>query len=250
MKVRQGSGRAQLGSRARVRPFGDRTGVVQLVLTDQAVVPGPQELSDWIDAMATSEDAVHTVRTGALFPDAAARFADAGFAVIDTLELLELDLSTGGALPAADDAQARTGTLPARRHAEAAAIDGDAFGSPWANDGDDLADIRRATPRHVARGRYIGGRLERRLVAFAITGAASGQGYLQRLAVDPAHQRQHHGWALAVDSLHWMRRHRLRAALVNTSVDNAPALALYRSIGFQPRHERLHVMELAVRTPR
>lgn len=252
MKVRQGTRRTQLGPRARARPWGDGTGVVQLVLVDQGIVPEPQELAGWIDALA-ADDAVDTVRTGALFPDAAARFAHAGFAVIDTLALLGLDLSTHGAVRAdADRGRARTGPLPPRRHDDAASIDRRAFESPWANDGDDLAEIRAATPRHVARGRYVGSRpLERgRLVAFAISGAAAGHGYLQRLAVDPAHQREGHGRALTADSLRWMRRRHLRAALVNTSVDNEPALALYRSVGFRPRPERLHVMQLAVRSRR
>ena len=145
----------------------------------------------------------------------------------------------------------RTAGLPVRRHDDAATIDRRAFGAPWSNDGDELAEIRSATPRHVARGRYVGRAIgQRRLVAFAITGAASGQGYLQRLAVDPDFQHQGHGRALTCDALQWMQRRRLRAALVNTSVDNTPALALYHSVGFTPRAEQLQVMQLDVHSRR
>ncbi len=231
-----------------MRSWGDGNGVVQLVLTDQAVVPGAEELDDWLHAATEAGDGVHTVRTGALFPDAAACFGGAGFTVVDSLALLELTFGAATATPGATPVTARTGSLPARRHQEAATIDRRAFGSSWAHDGDDLAEIRTATPHHVARGRYLGGRFERGpLVAFAITGAASGQGYLQRLAVDPTYQCGGHGRALTLDSLAWMRRRRLRSALVNTSVDNTPALALYHSVGFQRRPETLLVMQLAVR---
>ena len=82
------------------------------------------------------------------------------------------------------------------------------------------------------------------LVAFAISGAASGHGYLQRLAVDPRHQRAGHGRALVLDSFTWMRRRRLRTGVVNTSVDNAPALALYEGLGFRRVPEQLVVMQL------
>ena len=84
----------------------------------------------------------------------------------------------------------------------------------------------------------------RRLVGFAISGAAGGQGYLQRLAVLPEHQREGHGRALALDALAWMRRRRLSHGVVNTAVTNAPALSLYESLGFRRLPEQLLVMQL------
>jgi ribosomal protein S18 acetylase RimI-like enzyme len=83
-------------------------------------------------------------------------------------------------------------------------------------------------------------------VAFAIAGASSEHGYLQRLAVDPGAQRAGHGRALTVDALRWMRRRRLPDCLVNTSVDNAAALALYTTIGFVVLPEQLTVLEYDV----
>ena len=73
----------------------------------------------------------------------------------------------------------------------AAAVDRAAFGAGWGHDAAELAEICRATPVHAARYRLatprrrgIAGRAT--LVAFAIAGASSEHGYLQRLAVDPA----------------------------------------------------------------
>ena len=54
------------------------------------------------------------------------------------------------------------------------------------------------------------------------------------------------GRALTIDSLRWMARRHLADCLVNTSVDNSRALALYRSIGFRPLREHLEVLEFDV----
>ena len=183
------------------------------------------------------------IRTGALFADAAARFAGAGFDVIDTLALLRIDLA------GRSRRRVGVGTSPlrARHHADAAVVDRDAFGDPWGNDADDLAEIRRATPVHRARARFVpGDDRRRRLAGFAITGAAAGHGYLQRLAVAPADQGPGHGRILVDDSLAWMRARRLGHGLVNTAVDNERALALYESVGFHRLPDQLVVMQLDV----
>lgn len=213
---------------------------MQLALADQGIVPRVEEIRGWVDALG-ADGRLRSVRTGALFADAAERFAAAGFEVIDTLALLRIDL---------DQAPRRlrrgsTSRLRARRHAEAARVDRDAFGDPWGNDAGDLGEIRRATPLHRARARFVvAPDRRRRLAAFAITGAAAGHGYLQRLAVAPEHQGQGHGRALVLDSLGWMRTRRLGHGLVNTAVDNERALGLYESTGFVRLPDRLVVMEL------
>lgn len=236
-------------ARARARWWGFEPGVVQLVLNDQATVPEPDELRGWLDDAARA--GATKVRTGALFAGAAERFADAGFDVVDTLVLLRIQLDRRGdeptvTRPAPAATAATTGPLRPRHHAVAAEIDRLAFGPPWANDVDDLDEIRQATPTHRGRGRFLPGSGWRRpLVGFAITGAASGQGYLQRLAVHPDHQRGGHGRALTVDAVEWMGRRRLTSGLVNTAATNTPALELYRSVGFEPLPERLVVMQRA-----
>lgn len=244
MAVRRPSVDAGLGSRVRVRPWAFDRGVVQLALADQGIVPAVDEVRGWVDALVTSADddavALRSIRTGALFAGAADRFAAAGFDVIDTLALLRIDLAGRSRR-----AGVATSPLRARRHTEAAAIDRDAFGDPWGNDAADLMEIRRATPTHRARARFSPGADGRRtLVAFAITGAAAGHGYLQRLAVAPEHQRRSHGRALVLDSLAWMSGRRLGHGLVNTAVGNERALGLYESLGFRQLPERLVVMQL------
>jgi ribosomal protein S18 acetylase RimI-like enzyme len=224
--------------------------VVHLALADQGIVPDPDELAGWIDTLAARES-VHAIRTGALFTEAADRFADAGFSVVDTLMLLRADL--GDERVARPQSRTdRTVPLRPRQHEAAAAVDRAAFGTEWSNGPADLAEIRRATAAHRARARRAVGSPAIRgllvpapIVAFAISGAAGGQGYLQRLAVLPEHQRQGHGRTLTVDSLAWMRRRRLSHAVVNTGIDNEPARALYESLGFRALAERLVVMQLA-----
>jgi ribosomal protein S18 acetylase RimI-like enzyme len=81
------------------------------------------------------------------------------------------------------------------------------------------------------------------VVAYAISGRDGRNGYIQRLAVDPEHQRAGHGAALVADSLRWMARWRVHRALVNTHVGNTAALALYHRFGFVDLTERLHVYE-------
>ena len=119
--------------------------------------------------------------------------------------------------------------------------------------------MRESSPRSVAPRRCTPPATELRrraaaaspaaadLVAFALAGASSDHGYLQRLAVDPGAQRRGHGRALTTDALRWMARRRLPDCLVNTSVDNAAALALYDSIGFTPMDELLTVFHVDVR---
>ena len=232
----------------RVRPAAFDPGIVHLVLADQGIVPDPDELASWVDTI-NARDSIHAIRTGALFAEAADRFAGAGFAVIDTLMLFRADLGDPS-VPGAKPVRRATVPLWSRQHDTAARIDRAAFGAEWCNGPADLGEIRRATASHRARARRSDTSAARGifkrppLVAFAITGAAGGHGYLQRLAVLPEHQRHGHGRALTVDSLTWMRRRRLDHAVVNTGVDNEAARALYESLGFRALPDRLVVMQL------
>lgn len=228
------------------------------MLVDQSVVPSVDEITAWVDAIATAaappDGGLRSIRTGALFPAAASRFEVAGFHPVDVLALLELDL-TGvdrHTLPFAPwflrhdrGAEYRIRPLRPRDRPAASLVDRRAFGDPWGYTADDLADVGRATPRHRARAI----RTADTVTAFAISGAAAGNGYLQRLAVDPSVQRHGQGAALVADAIGWMIRRRLRRATVNTGVGNRAALALYEATGFRPRPERLHVMQLDVRPP-
>lgn len=173
------------------------------------------------------------VLTTALSVPEQAGFLDAGFLVEDHLHLLVHDLQR---LPR--PAQERTMRATHNDRHRVLDVDADAFPSFWRIDASGLADALAATPRK--RFRVIA--VEPALAAYAITGRAGRRGFLQRLAVHPDHQRQGLGRALALDALYWLRRWRVERAVVNTQLDNAPALALYESLGFRRDRTRLSVL--------
>jgi [ribosomal protein S18]-alanine N-acetyltransferase len=243
---------APVSSLAAARPARARLGhwpydddVAHLVLLDHHMVPTDADIAGWVDD--ATRRGSRTVRTGALFPNAIAPFLDAGFHVADTLALLTLDLHDNDPRHVPRRAR-RGGQLRLRRlrpsmlH-EAAAIDRRAFSSPWANDAATLGDIMSATPTHRSRSVHLDGRM----VAFSISGRANESGYVQRLAVDPSTRR--HGFArlLLDDALRWMRRRDVEQVLLNTAIDNRPALSLYESRGFERRPESLQILERTLR---
>jgi ribosomal protein S18 acetylase RimI-like enzyme len=228
--------------RARLGRWPDRADVAHLVLLDHHMVPDRDHVESWL-ADGRAQGAT-TLRTGALFPDSTPAFLAAGFEVIDTLSLLELDLLELDLREGAPDRTperhvARLRRLRPSQLDEAAAVDQRAFPAPWANTAAALRDIVSATPRYRARCVHHDGRM----VAFSISGRASTWGYVQRLAVDPSARRRGLAHLLVVDALDWMRRRDVERVLVNTATDNAAALALYRSLGFVERPERLTILE-------
>jgi ribosomal-protein-alanine N-acetyltransferase len=235
-----------LGSAASARPSAFDPRVVHLRLADDSVVPEPSELHRWIERIG-SDGSVRSIRTSALFPRTATRFREVGFSVADTLALLRADLADADVRGQLVRTPAEATTRPLRRrdYPAAAGVDRRAFGSAWGHDAAELEQIRNATPHWRGRVRAdANGRAP--IVAFAISGASADHGYLQRLSVDPAEQRCGHGRSLTLDSLRWMTRRRLADCLVNTSVTNTAALALYQSIGFRLLNGQLEVLELDV----
>lgn len=235
-----------------VRPAAFHLGVVHLRLDDDSIVPTLDDIRDWIDAI-RHDPTVVTIRTSALFPRSADRFEEAGFAIVDTLNLLRADLAAQPVRAVVDErpanVRAGTATLRRRDYVAAALVDRAAFGPSWGHDAVELEEIRHATPTHRARCRFTrAGLFTRAIEAFAIAGASAEHGYLQRLAVDPSHQRRGHGRQLTLDVLGWMARRGLPDCLVNTSVDNASALALYDSVGFRPMRDQLRVLHCDVRS--
>jgi ribosomal protein S18 acetylase RimI-like enzyme len=212
---------------------GDET-IGHLVLIDHGAVPSSTDIDLWIEQATAA--GLRAVRTGAMFPRAAEVFADAGFATIDTLALLERDLRS----IRRPNIRLETKRLTRRQIHQAVAIDRRAFGARWANDDASLRAIRRATP--ASRARQLG--VDGQLVAFAISGVAGPTGYLQRLAVEPRYQRGGRGKSLVADALCWMHDRHLANALVNTAIGNAAALALYDQFGFRQRADQLTIAEL------
>lgn len=160
-------------------------------------------------------------------------FLDAGFRVEEHLHLLVHDLRR---LP--PPALERTRRAGHGDRQEVLEVDSSAFPPFWRIDEHGLTDALAATPRK--RFRVISG--ETRLAAYAITGRAGRRGFLQRLAVDPDHQGQGIGRALALDALHWLRRWRVERAVVNTQLENIRALGLYESLGFRREGTWLSVL--------
>tara|TARA_B100000427_G_scaffold210430_1_gene175418 strand:- start:332 stop:556 length:225 start_codon:yes stop_codon:yes gene_type:complete len=66
--------------------------------------------------------------------------------------------------------------------------------------------------------------------------------FLQRLAVDPGHQRLGVGRSLVADALQWSRKRFVRELLVNTQINNFAALSLYESMGFIKKRDGLAVL--------
>ena len=179
------------------------------------------------------------VVTAALAQAEQAGFRSVGFTVEQHLHLLAHDLSD---LPV---------TRPAAGVRLRRAVDDDldavvtadnqAFDPFWSMDPPGIDEALTATPRSRYRVAVNGS-----VVGYAITGRAGGRGYLQRLAVAPAHQGQGTGRALVIDGLRWLRRWRADQCLVNTQVGNDPALGLYTDLGFRAQPEGLSVLALAL----
>jgi GNAT superfamily N-acetyltransferase len=224
--------------RARLGTWPHERDVGHLMLADHTMVPADADVRHWIAAAA--ERGVRTLRTGALFPESVDAFLNAGFRTVDLLALLVCDPRTPPPHPPVH--HVRTRRLTGRDLDAAAEVDQRAFHRRWSNSAASLGDIRGATPQH--RSRKVTARGE--LVAFAISGRAGRCGYLQRLAVEPATQRRGYGTALVLDSLSWMRRHRVTSAMVNTAADNEAAIELYEALGFTRRHGDLQVLELTL----
>jgi ribosomal protein S18 acetylase RimI-like enzyme len=221
---------------ARIRPWAFEPNVAHLVLYNQTRLPSPSDIVGWVDQL--RRVGYDTIRTGALSPQAGSRFERLGFEPIQSLVLLEhRAVSSVSDLP--EKAAAPAVRLPPAADGDASRVDVAAFGPGWCIDRIGISDVRSATPRHRARVVRVDGEI----VAYAISGRDGRHGYLQRLAVSPAHQHRGHGSTLVTDALRWMARWRVQRALVNTHVGNDAALSLYHRLGFTDLDDQLHVYE-------
>ena len=214
--------------------------IAMLVQADHAIDINSGELVSLIDR--ASSMGVRKIRTGALRATSAEQVISHGFHVIDELALLKFDFAAP--LP---QIRPEGGLQHLRRrhlrHAEA--VDLDAFGPKWGQHREALRETQRATLH--SRSRRCGDD-QAAVIGFALSGYTDNVGYLQRLAVAQRHQGCGIGFSLSCDALHWMHQRGCDHALVNTSLQNDKALALYKQIGFSQLSERLTIAELDVST--
>ena len=216
---------------ARAVPWRGRHDIAHLVLGER-VPTDPAIVDSCLHALHNS--GYRAVVTSAVAPADALPFVDAGFDVRERLHLLEHDLDDlppKGAEPRSRRAWRgdRDGVL---------ALDDLAFDSFWKLGESGLREALHTTPsvRFRVGDRRDAGESDNGApgpIAYAITGRAGRQGYLQRVAVHPDGRRGGWGRALVLDALRWLRRHDARRALVNTQWTNDAALALYESCGFR-----------------
>lgn len=218
---------------ARVRQWPSLPFTAHLLLYQQTRPPSIDDLARWCDELAAL--GFRSIRTSALASAASARVETSGFTVVQHLALLQHDDPRAAPAPGRG-----TRRLLVAEHSQVAAADRAAFGPDWSLDAGAIADVCSATPRHRAR---VGIGDKGGIAGYAITGRDSRQGFLQRLAVHPDHQRQRLGSTLVNDSLRWLARWRVHRALVNTPVDNEAALALYAATGFRRLPDGLRVYE-------
>lgn len=169
-----------------------------------------------------------SVVTAALGPRHRDAFLGAGFVEHERLLLLTHDLAN--LPPPATDLTRRARS---RDRQGVLAIDAATFPEFWRFDGAGLQQAVAAT--RSARFRVVDAvnRGAATVAGYAVTGLDGREGYMQRLAVAPGHQRRGLGRALALDGLHWLRRKRATRALVNTQTGNDAAFSLYVSVGFR-----------------
>jgi ribosomal protein S18 acetylase RimI-like enzyme len=208
------------GGVARIASWHGRADVASLALRGRGV-PSSAAVERLLDRL--RDAGYREVVTNALAPGTSLPLVDVGFAVRGRLHLLVHDLT---ALPPPSSTTRR-----ARKSERAAilAVDAAGFDEFWRFDEVGLREAVHATPRSHLRVAAPDGRV----VGYALFGRASRDGYVQRLAVDPAVQGHGVGQALLVDGMHWLREHGATRALVNTQEDNERALDLYVRTGFQ-----------------
>lgn len=228
----------------RLEPWPHDPTTALMVQRDHLGQLDPVEIRQAVNLAA--EQGYQTLRTSALLESPTQTTLELGFRIIDSLVLLTRPID------AADhhaSAPHRVRRLHRVEDGRAATVDTAAFGGIWGNDRRGLGGVRRATDRHVG---LATGRLGRP-TGFAIVGIgaidpATGAlpGYLQRLAVDPEHQRTGLGSALVIAALRWLGRRHVTIVTVNTGTNNEPALHLYRQHGFAPSGSMMHVAEFRI----
>lgn len=217
------------GVQLRVRPWRGRRDTAECSVHPPGAPVPPRLVSDALERSLTL--GYSTVVTPALPPFEWRPYLDAGFEIRERLHLLAHHLLD---LPSRPPHPLRRVRRRDRDHV--LDIDAAAFEPFWRLDEPGLDDAIRATPSTRFRISADGH-------GYALVGRAGDRGYVQRLAVLPDAQGAGLGTALVVDGLAWLRRWRVREALVNTQERNERAVALYERLGFRIRPGGLAVLQ-------
>ncbi|HEX5586977.1 MAG TPA: GNAT family N-acetyltransferase [Acidimicrobiia bacterium] len=244
-------------SRARLSPWRGDPEVAQLVIAPDASL-GAAEIRAWID-QARSEG-YRGIVTAALNDGETAPFLACDFTTHERLHLLAVDLlgdpaagvngepapcPNGEQAPCPNGIDVSISRVRRREHDAVLALDAAAFSGSWRLGPIGLRDALEATPaRQFRAARDAHDR--HHITGYAITGVAAPNGYLQRIATDPALVRHGIGRALVLDAFRYLWRNGATRAYVNTQLDNTPALALYHSCGFELLPHGLSVLERAL----
>jgi ribosomal protein S18 acetylase RimI-like enzyme len=222
----------------RLAPWRGDDQIAHLVVASDGTLRSPA-IAQCIDR--ARELGYSSMLTNALGEHDLAPFAGHGFTVHERLHLLTLDFATTP--PRRVDAHVGgpvVGRISAHEHEQVLALDVAAFSAFWRLGAGGLRDALDATPR--SRFRTTRHDEPPTIAGYAITGVAGTDGYLQRIAVDPAVQSRGHGGALVDDALEFLWREGVHRAHVNTQLQNDRALALYRSRGFTQQPSGLAVL--------
>lgn len=222
--------------RARARPWRNESTTAFLTPLPPGPPPSVEFLRHCLAALARR--GFTEVLTGALTLAEAEAFWLVGFEEHERLRLLAHDLHD---VPQSRLVELRRGNES--HWPEVLNVDIAAFPAFWRLDLPGLVDAMGATPMNRFR---VAVASNGRPAGYAISGRSGRQGYLQRLAVDPAHHREGLGLALTVDGLAWMRRRGVRRAVVNTQLANHAAFGLYLRAGFRPETGELVVLRRRV----
>jgi len=214
-------------SRAVSRPWNDAVPMAHL----RIVRGGADFVAACSDSLA--DLGVEGVLSPPLPPSAQEMWREASFSSFAELRLLRHELDH---VPAPDHL---VSTGSDDDIAEMLRIDAAAFDRFWRFDAAALEEARESTPRSVI---HVVRRPEGGLAGFAVTGMGQVIAYLQRVAVDPEHQRRGIGRSLVRTAARWAKRQGARAMVLNTQVENEPAILLYEAEGFDVMGDRLAVL--------
>ena len=217
--------------RLRIVSWRQDTSTALVAPLPDAPTPGPDAVRQCVAVL--GRRGVVEVVTGALAPREQAGFLAAGFQVRERLHLLAHDLGPLAPPPAG----VRSRRARRADRVGALCLDQLCFDDFWQLDEISLEEALTATAS--SRFRVVG---DDAPVGYAITGRSGRHGYLQRLAVHPAHRGRGVATALVLDGLRWVRRHGVSRAVVNTQESNVAAVRLYEGLGFRRQPDGLAVL--------